>query len=198
MLGFSSMALRSISFAGCALLLLAAPALAQQPRAAPAKPAAQPPAAAPAPDSGITTSTFGDWALRCQRMSDSAKDSRYCEVSMTIQQKDQPGPIAKIAFGRAAPDQPLRAMILLPTNVSFPSSVKIFADDKDAWGLDFAWVRCIQGGCFAEAVPSDDDLRRWRGQEASGRMVFKDAAGREIAIPVSFRGLGQSLDALMK
>jgi invasion protein IalB len=117
---------------------------------------------------------------------------------MTIQQKDQSGPIAKIALGHAAPDQPLRAMVLLPTNVSFPSSVKIFADDKDAWGLDFAWVRCIQGGCFAEAVPSEDDLRRWRGQEASGRMVFKDAAGREIAIPVSFRGLGQSLDALMK
>ncbi|ACB95030.1 invasion associated locus B family protein [Beijerinckia indica] len=148
------------------------------------------------PDAQMTVTNYGDWALRCQAGGN--KDARNCEVALTIQAKDQTAPIAKIALGRPTLEAPLQAIVLLPTNVSFPSTVKLFSSDKDPWGLDFTWRRCVQGGCFAESVPSDDDLKHWREAKGDGRLLFKDASGHDLTIPVSFNGLGQALDALSK
>jgi len=144
----------------------------------------------------VSVTNYGDWALRCQ--GDSNKDAKNCEVALTIQLKDQSAPIAKIALGRPMPEAPLQAIVLLPTNVSFPSTVKLFASDKDPWGLDFTWRRCVQGGCFAEGIPSAEDLKNWREAKGDGRLLFKDASGQDLTIPVSFHGIGDALDALGK
>lgn len=184
-------------------LLLASPqaVLAQKSKpqkSAPAPAAPNPPAASPspnsAPDSQITTTSFGDWALRCQRISDSTHQS--CEVSLTIQQKDQPAPIAKIALGRPIAAQGIHLLVLLPNNVSFPSSVQIKSDDKDIWSIDIPWQRCIPGACFAETALKDSDLVRWRALDSAGKITFKDAASNEVGISFSFHGLTQALDAL--
>jgi invasion protein IalB len=160
--------------------------------------AAPPSKAAPQPSQPqVTTTSYGDWALRCQQQSNAGKGP-MCEAAVTIQQKDQPAPIAKFALGRPSPAAPFRAIILLPTNISLPSTVKLFTDDKDAWGLDFVWRRCVPGGCFAEVMPSEDDLGRWRKIADSAKIIFKDAEGRDISLPIPFRGFGQALDALTK
>jgi hypothetical protein len=41
-------------------------------------------------------------------------------------------------------------------------------------------------------------MTRWRGQTDPGQLTFKDAAGRDQSLPLSFRGLAQALDALAK
>ncbi len=185
----------------CLLLVVPQAALAQKstppksaPAAAPAVP--KPPVTAPTSDPRITTTAFGDWSLLCQRIAENLPPN--CEISLTIQQKDQPAPIAKIALARPVSNQGIHLLVLLPTNVSFPSSVQIKSDDKDIWGIDIPWQRCIPGACLAETSLKDSDLVRWRALDSAGKITFKDAASNEVGISFSFHGLTQALDALAK
>jgi invasion protein IalB len=70
--------------------------------------------------------------------------------------------------------------------------------DKSRQPTELQWRRCLSGGCYAETAATDDMIKAWRGSAEPGRIAFKDAAGRDLAIPVSFRGLAQALDALPK
>lgn len=165
---------------------------------------ATPPAAAPAPAAPIpaepssTTASFGDWTLRCQRLADAGKTVRICEVAQVLQAQGQQAPIAQIALGRLANGEPVRVTAVMPVSVSFPSSVQITMGEKDAKPVDLPWRRCLPTGCFAEAAPGDDVLKQWRKAGEPGRILFKDAAGRDLALPLSARGLDQALDALAK
>jgi len=55
-------------------------------------------------------------------------------------------------------------------------------------------------GCFAEAELRDDAMRRLRTRPADrpGRITWRDVAGNEIAVPVSFRGFAAAWEALQK
>ena len=185
----------------CLLLVVPQAALAQKstpqksaPAAAPAAP--KPPITAPTSDPRITTTAFGDWSLLCQRLAENVPPN--CEISLTIQQKDQPAPIAKIALARPVPSQGFHLLVLLPTNVSFPSTVQIKSDDKDIWGIDIPWQRCVPGACLAETSLKELDLVRWHALDGAGKITFKDAATNEVGISFSFHGLAQALDALGK
>lgn len=165
---------------------------------------AAPPAAAPAPAAPIpaepssTTASFGDWTLRCQRLADAGKTVRICEVAQVLQAQGQQAPIAQVALGRIANGEPVRVTAVMPVSVSFPSSVQITMGEKDAKPVELPWRRCLPTGCFAEAAPGDDVLKQWRKASEPGRILFKDAAGRDLALPLSARGLDQALDALAK
>ena len=165
---------------------------------------ATPPAAAPAPAAPIpaepssTTASFGDWTLRCQRLADAGKTVRICEVAQVLQAQGQQAPIAQVALGRIANGEPVRVTAVMPVSVSFPSSVQITMGEKDAKPVELPWRRCLPTGCFAEAAPGDDVLKQWRKASEPGRILFKDAAGRDLALPLSARGLDQALDALAK
>ena len=170
----------------------AAPASPAPVKTKPAKPVAEK-SAQPA----ITSTSYGDWALRCRQAS-AGEASHLCEISQTIEAQDQSGPIAKISVGRPSPGGGLHGMIILPNNVSFPSSVHVRTDENDKWGLEFNWLRCIPGGCFAEAELTDATIAHWHGLDLIGSIVFRDAAGDEISLPITFHGFGQALDALNK
>jgi len=62
------------------LLTLTLPALAQTPTAKPAATPASPPPPVPS-EPGVTTASYGDWMLRCQRLGPPEKPTRLCEVS---------------------------------------------------------------------------------------------------------------------
>jgi invasion protein IalB len=169
------------------------------PQAAPASPEpAKPPPAKAKPAPSVTSTSYGDWALRCRQGSAGEAATHLCEISQTIEAQDQSGPIAKISVGRPSPGGALHGMIILPNNVSFPSSVHIRTDENDKWGLEFNWLRCIPGGCFAEAELSDATIAHWHGLDSIGSIIFRDAAGDEISLPITFHGFGQALDALNK
>ncbi|TFZ55611.1 invasion protein [Methylorubrum sp. Q1] len=162
-----------------------------------AKPSAAEAAPAVPSEPGSTTATYGDWVLRCQRLGGETA-GRVCEVSQTIQAQGQTAPVAQIALGRLPGQEGLRMTVLLPANVSFPSSVRV-TEVKDAKnGLDLAWRRCIPGACVADTAATDAVLSAWRKAEDAGRIAFKDADGREVAVSLSMRGLGPALDALGK
>ncbi|MGB8278700.1 MAG: invasion associated locus B family protein [Methylovirgula sp.] len=164
-----------------------------------------PAAAAPTPEPQIVTTAYGDWALRCRKESgekakenEASKADRACEISQTLEAPDHSGPIAKLSVGRPGGAGALHAIVILPNNVSFPSSVHIRSDEKDVSGVQLNWVRCIPGGCFAEAVLADATVNFWHGLNSTGRITFMDSSGAEISLPMSFHGFGEALDALNK
>ena len=197
----------SALFAAAALLALGAVAHAQQKPAAPVAPVPPAPAAKPAepaPVSAVpqsTTATFADWVLRCRRPDGAPEGQVSCEVAQTLQVQGQ-GPIAEIAFGRppgvAGFKEPMRLVVVLPNNVSFPGTVLMSVDEKDTKPIELAYRRCLPAGCFADAEASNDLLARWRPQGERGRIAFKDGSGRDVTLPFSFRGLSQALDAMAK
>lgn len=145
-----------------------------------------------------TTATYGNWTLRCETPADADKPRHLCEVVQLLQPQNQQTPIAQVAFGKLDASNILHIVAVLPVNVVFPSTVRIGLDDKDSKPVELTWRRCLPGGCFAEAPATEDALARWRGAAAAGRLMFKDAANRDIAVTLPFRGLGQALDALAK
>ncbi len=157
------------------------------------------------PEPEIMTTAYGDWALRCRKESgkkangnDASKENHACEISETLEAADHSGPIAKLSIGRPGGAGALHAIVILPNNVSFPSSVHIRSDDKDIGSVQLDWVRCIPGGCFAEAVLADVTVDFWHGLDTMGRITFKDSSGAERSLPMSFHGFGAALDALNK
>jgi invasion protein IalB len=166
-----------------------------------AQAATKPAAAAPSPvpeEPAMTTASFGDWIVRCERTGPADKPVRVCEVMQTIQVQGQSAPIAQVALGRVATNEPMRATVILPTNIALPGNVRITVDEKDEQGFDLAWRRCVPGGCVAEANAEPETIKRWRGRAEPGRIVYLDAGGRAVTIQLSFRGLAQALDAFAK
>lgn len=179
---------RCVSTALVALLAISTGATAQQP-------AAQPPVSA-TPER--TTASFGDWTLRCERPDLPAGAPRICEIAQAITVQGQQAPVAQIAFGRIQKSDPLKATIVLPLNVTLTSPVMLATGEKDSKPLDASWQRCLPIGCLAELPLRDELLRRLRGISEAGAILFKDASGRDIRLPLSFRGLAQALDALSR
>ncbi|WID98500.1 invasion associated locus B family protein [Bosea vestrisii] len=186
-------------------VLAAGAALAQAPaqRPAPQRPAQAQTAPAPAqtapapgavsqPDN--TTATYGDWVMRCQ----ASVAARVCEIVQTLEQQGQRGPIALVAIGRPVKDEPIKLVIQVPPNLSLgdKASVRVTVADKDEALAVFQ--RCLPGGCFAEASLSDEVFKRWRGFGEAGQMRYLDAAKREVALPLSFRGFPAAAEALQR
>ena len=143
-----------------------------------------------------TTATFGDWVLRCSRADVGGQAQRICEVAQTIVLQGQQAPVAELAIGRIKKTDPLRVTVLLPVNVAFPSAPQLKLDGQPS--LELTWNRCLPNGCFANATPKEELIRGWRGAKTTGRIETKDALGRNVVVTVSFRGLTQALDALVK
>jgi invasion protein IalB len=149
-------------------------------------------------EADLTTATFGDWQLRCQKAGAGQPTQRSCEVIQSLIIQGQTAPFAQLGFARLAPNDPLFFTAVVPTNVTFPSTVRIAIDEKDTQPVEIAWTRCLPAGCFASLALKDDLLKRWHAQNESGRITFKNGAGQDMTLSFSFRGLARALDALGK
>lgn len=166
---------------------------AQSPKQAAPEPATPPVSSTPQ----ATSASYGDWVLVCQRTSEESAQ-RLCEVAQSVQVQGQPAPIARIAISKAKQPPATQLTVVLPSNITLTSGPRVAMDEKDTQAVELAWVRCLPGGCFANAVLKDDVLGKWRALDSRGRLEFKDGAGRALALPFSFRGLGAAYDALAK
>lgn len=147
-----------------------------------------------------TSATFGDWTLRCVRQGEGAQAARSCEIVQTVQAQGQAqqSAVAQYAFGRIAKGEPLKLTLVLPASVSFPSSVQLMLPDNDSQPTELPWRRCLAAACVADMEPVPALLQRWRSATETGRLQFRDAAGRDTTLPFSFRGLAPALDALAR
>jgi invasion protein IalB len=180
-------------------ILLAGPALAQPrpptppPAAAPAAPPATPAAPAAASTPERTTAAFGDWVVRCERR---PTGGRGCEMAQTTADQRQQ-PVAVIALGRPARGGPMKLVAQVPVNVTVTEPARIALDPA----LALPFRSCTPRGCFAEAeLREPAQLQRLRDQapDAASRLEWRDAAGQEAGIAISFRGFAAAWDALSR
>lgn len=162
---------------------------------------AQAPAAAPAPAGPTqTTATYGDWTLRCVSPPAGAGGARTCEVVQTLSIRPQPQaaaqPVAQVALGSVAKGQPLQLTVVLPVAVSIARTPQLKAGETVL--LTLVWRRCLPAGCFADVVPTAEQLRTLRARTANLQLAFQDAANQDQALTVLPKGLTASLDALAK
>lgn len=159
--------------------------------------AAKPPALAPvSTNPERTTASFGDWVMRCESVGSPAK--RICEAAHIITVQGQANPIAQVAIGKPEPTGSNTITLVLPANVALTVKPQLNVAKSGAALLDLVWQRCTPGGCFASAPIPDGALFGFGAETEPGRILFKDAADRDIALPLAFRGLAQALEALAK
>jgi invasion protein IalB len=167
--------------------------MAPKPTASPAAPKLNAAAVPTTPER--TTASFGDWVLTCETPTNG---KRLCEVGQAITVQGQSGPIAQVALARASRTEPTRFVLVLPTNVTVTSPAAIFAEKDEKFPLGLEWQRCVQGACIASAIVGEDVLSKFASRSEPGSIAFKDAGERDVAIPLSFRGLAQAIAARIK
>ncbi len=151
---------------------------------------------APEPTPDSTTETFGDWTIVCTAPRAGASE-RVCEVGITISLRGQTAPVARIAFGRQAKDKPMRIVVLVPPNVTIAPGVTIVPEPGKP-GVALAYKTCLAGGCVADAELGKDYPQTFRNHAKPGQIAFNDASGKPVNLELSFKGLDQALDALVK
>lgn len=150
------------------------------------------PAATTGPDA--TTARYGDWALQCRRNAPEGTGPA-CELLHTVMSDGQ-RPVAQVAIARPSAQAPLKLAVVLPVHVAFAEPPRLSASAPAATALTLVWRRCLPAGCFADADLTDVMARVWRTQESPGQLALQDGSGRAVTLPLSFRGLGDALDAL--
>lgn len=158
-----------------------------------------------------TSATYGDWVLRCVLLqaepnaTGAGKTGRAldksCEIIQAVQVQGQQQPIAQFAIGRLPKADNLTMTAVVPVNVSLPGMVHVSGNGKtgaaEKGRVDLAWKACFPGGCVANA-PLDKTSLAALLAEAQGQLRFNDAAGSTVAIPVSWKGIKQAVNALEK
>ncbi|SDB61175.1 Invasion protein IalB, involved in pathogenesis [Belnapia rosea] len=148
---------------------------------------------------------FADWIVRCETRAaaGTAPAARQCEMAQTTQDQRQQ-PVAVVALGRTGKGEPLRIVAQVPVNLQIGPPARLVLDIPNRPAeppLALAFRNCVPRGCFAELEMRDEAvLRRLRSRpaEAAARMEWKDAAGGDASIPVSFRGFAAAFEALAK
>lgn len=142
-----------------------------------------------------TTATYEDWVLRCTNKA-GPPPQKVCDMEQLTQVQGNSAPLSRVAIARQAKGQPLKFIVQLPVNVWLASGIKLYIDDKDA-GISSPFTRCLLAGCFATVEVKDDVVNKIRAASGRGKIVFKNAAEQEVVLPLSFKGFGQALDALI-
>jgi invasion protein IalB len=143
-----------------------------------------------------TTASFADWTMRCDASGAGAK--RVCEVAQIMTAQGQTSPAAQIALGKPAANDSKRITLVLPVNVTLLSKPVVGTAQPSAKSIELTWQRCTPGACFASAPISDEMIGILAAQTEPGKIIIRDAAEREIVLPLSFRGLRQALAELAK
>jgi invasion protein IalB len=159
----------------------------------------QAPKEAPAPVGAAperTTASFGDWVLRCEMGGTPAR--RLCEVAELITLQGQTSPTAQLALGKQGSHEGKWLTVVLASNIAITTKPQALIAKAGAAPIELSWQRCLSGACFASAPVSEETIGLLSAQSEPGRIVFKDAAERDVTLPLSFRGLAQALAALAK
>ena len=159
------------------LLLLAAPALAQQ----------------PAPSS--RTETYGDWTKRCTAVSDASEEGGKawrCEMAQTVQLRNTGQTILQIALGRVASDAPISVVFQVPSTVWLRTPITLTVGDGTGDpDLTATYFRCGADACLADGE-LDDALRQKLLVGSTMSVSFADGTQRTVRLPVSLNGFADA------
>jgi invasion protein IalB len=165
-----------VRIVACAILAAAAaPAVAQAPRQ--------------------TTATYDDWIVRCETQA-GPPQVKICEMVQYTQVQGQ-GVVSQVAVGRPVKGQPVKVVVQVPSGVWLPTGVKLVAGSPET-AMPAVFKRCVPAGCFADVDLNDDTVRKFRAMSQPGQLQFKDGTMKDVSLPLSFKGFGTALDALLR
>lgn len=141
-----------------------------------------------------TTATYDDWTLQCEVQPGPPKQ-KSCAIWQIAQAQGRP--FSRIEIGHPVRGQPIRIVAQVPVNVSLLGGVRLQMGDADP-GLEATFNRCVPAGCFAEFELNSNTLKKFGSAGAGAKLTFKNAAGQEVSVPVSFKGFAPAFDALAK
>jgi invasion protein IalB len=143
-----------------------------------------------------TTATYEDWTLRCD-VRPEPPNQKVCEIVQSTQMQGQGAVVTQVAIGRPQKGEPLKILLQVPINVWLPTGVRFVYAEKEA-PVAASFKRCLPAACLADTDLKDDIARKLRALTENGKLEFKDAAQRDVAIPVSFKGFAQAFDSMSK
>jgi invasion protein IalB len=149
----------------------------------------------PAQGQQSTTATYADWVLQCQ-IDASTSPKKTCEIIQTTQVQGKNQPFSRVLVQNAT--KPGKLVVQVPVNVSLRAEVGIHIPEADAPVATAPFDRCMPGGCFAAFELKDDILKKLYASEGVGKVTFKDATGKDVSVPLSFKGFRPAYDALSK
>ncbi len=143
-----------------------------------------------------TTATYEDWVLQCQSVG-GPPAQKICDIAQVTEVQGKNLPLSRIALSRPTKGQPFRLVVQVPVNVSLRADVRIQVTQSDP-GVVAPFDRCLPGGCFADFELKEDEIKRFLGATAAGKITFMTANQQNLAVPISFKGFVQAFDALAK
>lgn len=143
-----------------------------------------------------TSATYSDWILQCANSGSPPK--KICDIAQVTQVRGKNINFSRVAIESAPKGKPEKLTLQMPVNVSVREPAEIQIPGTPSTTLSATFDRCVPVGCFASVQLRDDMLKKLNATEGMGKVTFKDAAGRELAFPLSFKGFHQAFDALSK
>jgi invasion protein IalB len=143
-----------------------------------------------------TTASYNDWIVQCETTAQ-PPHQKICEMTQNTQIKGENLPFSRVSLSHLQKSQPIKMVVQVPVNASFRTNVRIRTGDADP-GIAAPFARCMPSGCFAEFDIKDNALKKLRAAAGAGKLTFADAGGREVTVPLSFKGFNQAFDALLK
>lgn len=150
-----------------------------------------------------STATYGDWIISCknQKMNDTKKPERFCEIVQTLQATlptsdgaaSEPRAIAQLAIGKVSVKDPYIFTVVVLPDVLLPSQLSVSIDGVDtAKNMNLSWSRCFARGCFASMNLSSEAVSTLRKNNGTGMLQWPLASGQNLQIKFSLKGLNQA------
>ena len=111
------------------------------------------------------------------------------------QTKDRP--FSRAAIVRRDKDRQISLVVQVPVNVWIATGIRVEIGGKDI-GAPTPFARCGPAGCFAEIGLTAEAQKQFRTATEPGRILYKDAAQQDVAVPLSFKGYSQAFEAFTK
>jgi invasion protein IalB len=141
-----------------------------------------------------TSATYDSWIMQCQ-LDAASSPHKTCGISQVSYIKENSTPFSRLLVGKPASGKPVVITAQVPVNVMVRTPLTLKLDDADP-GVAAPIDKCVPAGCFADFEIKDDYLKKLRAADGNGRLGFKNASGRDVSAPVSFKGFHAALEAL--
>jgi invasion protein IalB len=143
-----------------------------------------------------TTATYEDWTVRCVTSAGSPPQ-KSCDMEQLSYGQTKDRPFSRVAIVRRDKDKQVSLVIQVPVNVWIATGVRVEIGGKDI-GAPTPFARCGPAGCFVEIGLSAEAQKQFRTATEPGRILYKDAAQQDVAVPLSLKGYGQAFEAFTK
>jgi invasion protein IalB len=142
-----------------------------------------------------TTATYEDWTVRCSTGAGSPPQ-KSCDMEQLSYGESKEQPFSRLAIWRDNGKQ-VSLVVQVPVSVWLATGLRIEIGGKYI-GLSAPFSRCGPAGCFAEIGLTAEVQKQFLTATEAGRILYKNTAQQDVAIPLSFKGFGQAFDGLAK